>query len=121
MDIGILDWLPYWQVIFDKRTNLRLRLATVRNVPSTFVFALEELLININLQNIDLSESEVKEIKRHKAVLRKLADPKIASGTKRRIINSGRGFKLLAKLLPDILIKLKSRPGVDQERDCILT
>lgn len=116
--IEILNWLPHWNIILDKKTPLRLRLALVREVHQDCIFALEEILINANHQNLELSDSLVRDLKRHKVILRKLANPKLGVKSKRRLINSLKAFRVLNKVLPPLLKSLQgSQPLFPHHRD----
>ena len=99
----IVKWLHHWAVLIDPRTPVKVRRVLVKTMDRNCIVGLEELLLNLRRSNLPITQPFMKRVKKHRTVLRKLANPDNTVETKRRLITRKAGYEALADLLPSLL------------------
>src|SRR5215471_19268112 len=89
----------------------KLRKAIVSKCCPDLVKCISEVALNVLRGNIELSDLSVKELRKHKASIRKIASRHVSLGKKKKIINQKGGFllPLLAAVLPTLATILTNR------------
>lgn len=105
MTCGVERHIALLQVLKD--ASPKLRIAILKNVDAEVLVLLAEICHNYIVGNIDCPKKSLQQLKKHKTIIRKLADPKRKSEKRRKILlQSGKGF--FGLLLTPILSELAS-------------
>ena len=83
-----------WELLklLQKTTHKKRRQALIYVGKEDLIRALCEIIHNVLLGNVKLQPAEIRRLKRYKSVLRQLADRKVATKTKKELINQEGGF-----------------------------
>jgi len=97
-----------------KTAQPKLRKAIISNSNRELVHCISECILNILNGNLKLTDCSKRKLRKHKTVLRKVADKKVSASVKKRLINQRGGFllPLLSAVLPtlaNLLFKPRAR------------
>lgn len=91
----------------------RVRKVIISNANVDLINALCEIALNVLKGAIPLNDKQYRQLKKKKAVIRRLADKKVKTPQKRKAINQSGGFllPLLGAAIPLITSLISSRNG----------
>jgi len=94
-----------------KTAQPKLRKAIISNGNRELLNSISECILNVLNGNLKLTDCSKRKLRKHKAILRKVADKDVSASVKKRLINQRGGFllPLLSALLPT-LASLLFRP-----------
>jgi len=87
-----------------KTAQPKLRKAIISNSNRELVNCISECILNILNCNLKLTDCSKRKLRKHKTVLRKVADKQVSASVKKRLINQRGGFilPLLSAVLPTL-------------------
>jgi len=102
-----LKWRDYLNLFFNPASSTKLKIALLETCPGQVIISLEDLCINLNNFVVPLSDDIFKKLKRNfGSIIKKLANTRLSTVSKRDLLKSKKGLKFLSEGLPLVLSEL---------------
>ncbi len=100
------NWSKYFALLNDLETPSTLKCSIVQHSPTKFIYAIEEMLFNIQHHKVTLNEeTKCPLLKNYKALAKSLANPKTSVKTKCALLKMSRGLSFLSHILPKLILE----------------
>ncbi len=100
------NWSKYFALLNDLETPSTLKRCIVQHSPTKFIYAIEELLFNIQHHKVALNEETKRPLlKNYKVLAKFLANPKTSLKTKRELLKTSKGLSFLSHILPKLILE----------------
>ncbi len=99
------NWSKYFALLSDLDAPTSVKRLLVLQCPAKLIYAIQELLYNIQHHKVALNEESIRPLLKNKALVRSLVDPKTALKKKRALLKTRKGLIFLSEVLHKLILE----------------